>query len=210
MLFAPALHGFFMGLSLIVVIGAQNAFVLRTGLERRHVLPVALFCATSDAVLIFAGVAGFGAIVQRNEQILQIAVWLGMALLLYYACQAFYRAYLYQGGLSAGGTATGLWAKIGTLIAITWLNPHVYLDTVVLLGAIAQTTAAPWIFGAGAAVASFTFFFALGFGAQWVAPRVKSPRVWQVIDLAIGGILLMATWSLWTIAQHGLSVEPLG
>ncbi len=206
MLFAPALHGFFMGLSLIVVIGAQNAFVLRTGLERRHVLPVALFCATSDAALIFAGVAGFGAIVQRNEQILQIAVWLGMALLLYYACQAFYRAYLYQGGLSAGGTATGLWAKIGTLIAITWLNPHVYLDTVVLLGAISQTTNAPWIFGIGAALGSFVFFFSLGFGAQWIAPRVTSPRVWQLVDIAIGVILLLATWSLLQLAIGGMDV----
>lgn len=200
----PIFHGFFMGLSLIVVIGAQNAFVLRTGLERRHVLPVALFCALSDATLIFAGVAGFGAIVRQNENLLSIAVWLGMALLLYYAAQAFYRAYLYQGGLSAGGTATGLGAKIATLIAITWLNPHVYLDTVVLLGAIAQTTTAPWMFGTGAAMGSFVFFFSLGFGAQWLAPRVKSPRVWQLIDIAIGGILLMATWSLWEIARDGL------
>lgn len=201
---AVALHGFFMGLSLIVVIGAQNAFVLRTGLERRDVLPVVLFCAASDAALIFAGVAGFGAVVRQHAELMQIAVWFGAALLLYYAGQAFYRAYLAQGGLSAGGTASSVWAKIATLFAITWLNPHVYLDTVVLLGAISQTTDAPWIFGIGAALGSFVFFFSLGFGAQWIAPRVTSPRVWQMVDIAIGVILLLATWSLLQLAIGGM------
>lgn len=198
--FGPFFQGLFLGLSLIVVIGAQNAYVLRLGLEKTHVLPVVLICATSDALLIFAGAAGMGRLVAQSEVFLNIALWLGLGFILFYAFLAFRRAYEGQGHLRAGQSATSLGAAVTTALALTWLNPHVYLDTVVLLGTLAQSSGAPWVYASGAAAGSFLFFFSLGFGAKALSPYVASAMLWRIIDLFIGSILLWAAWSLWTIS----------
>jgi L-lysine exporter family protein LysE/ArgO len=185
---AAAAQGFLLGLSLIVAIGAQNAFVLRQGLLRRHVLAVCLICALSDALLIAAGVAGFGALVERLPALPRVMAWLGAAFLFWYGLTRFREA-LHPAGLRAAEEgAVSLRAAAATCLAFTWLNPHVYLDTVVLLGGIATRFAgsARLAFGVGAVVASFLFFFALGYGARLLAPWFARPGAWRVLDTAVG------------------------
>ncbi|MCU1558999.1 MAG: putative amino acid transporter [Microbacteriaceae bacterium] len=194
------LAGFASGLSLIVVIGAQNAFVLRTGLRREHVLPVVAICALSDAVLIFAGVAGVGAIVRVAPVALQIARWGGAAFLIGYAVFAARRAFT-PGRLDAAGLGVmTLTTAVLSCLALTWLNPHVYLDTLVLLGSLsaAHGPDGRWSFGVGAAMASVAWFSLLGFGARLLAPVFARPMAWRVLDGAIAvlmvvlGVLLLA------------------
>lgn len=186
--FAP---GFFLGFSLILAIGAQNAFVLRQGLRRAHVLPVVLVCAVSDAVLIAAGVAGFGALTQAVPG---LEFWMrlfGAAFLVWYGARTLLSAWRGGQALEAGGTAQTLRAAVLTCLALTWLNPHVYLDTVVLLGAVsAQYAAVP--FAAGAMTASFVFFFGLGYGARALAPVFARPVAWRWLDLGVGLVM----WAL--------------
>jgi L-lysine exporter family protein LysE/ArgO len=185
---APAGEGFLLGLSLIIAIGAQNAFVLRQGLLRQHVLAVCLICAVSDALLIAAGIAGFGVVVERQPALPRVMTWLGAAFLLWYGFGRF-RAALRPTGLHpAEQPAPSLRAAVGTCLALTWLNPHVYLDTVVLLGGIASrhTPPARIAFGLGAVVASFGFFFALGYGARLLTPLFARPAAWRWLDAGVG------------------------
>jgi L-lysine exporter family protein LysE/ArgO len=192
-----ALAIFFAGLgssaSLIVAIGAQNAFVLRQGLRREHVLPIVIICVLSDAVLMAAGVAGIGVLVKAAPLALEIVRWAGFAFLIGYAVFAARRALRPQ-TLSASGTATrSLAAAVGTCLAITWLNPHVYLDTVLLLGSLSATHGDPgrWVFGAGAATASLLWFSVLGFGARVAAPVFARPIAWRVLDAGIAVLMVV-------------------
>jgi L-lysine exporter family protein LysE/ArgO len=191
---SAAVAGFALGLSLILAIGAQNAYVLRQGLRRSHVLAVCLTCALSDAILITAGVAGFGWLVQSAPWLEPAMRWLGAAFLLVYGAMSF-RAALAPGRLvAAEGKVIGLRGAILTALALTWLNPHVYLDTVVLLGSVASGWDGQRIaFALGATTASFVFFFSLGYGARALAPLFARPAAWRVLDALVGG-------TMWAIA----------
>lgn len=186
--------GFGLGLSLILAIGAQNAFVLRQGIRRSHVFAVCLTCAVSDALLIAAGVAGFGSLAQAAPWIEPVMRWGGALFLIAYGARALLSAW--RGGavlMVEGGAVEALMPVLATCLALTWLNPHVYLDTVVLLGSVAAQYEDRLSFALGAMTASFVFFFTLGYGARWLAPLFARPQAWRVLDLGVG--LLM-----WTIA----------
>jgi L-lysine exporter family protein LysE/ArgO len=187
----PLFSGFLLGLSLILVIGAQNAFVLRLGLKGEHVLPVVLTCAVSDAVLILAGVMGFArvsAIMPWAEPVLRYA---GAAFLSVYGARSFRSAFAAAASLQVSGTATiTLQGALLTCLALTWLNPHVYLDTVVLIGSIStQFDEGRGLFALGAVLASFTFFFSLGYGARLLRPLFACPATWRVLDGGIGVVM---------------------
>ncbi len=190
-----ALAGLGLGLSLIVAIGAQNAFVLRQGLLGRHVLPVVGVCAVSDAVLIVVGVAGLGSLVERAPAVLVVTRLGGAAFLLAYGVLAARRA-LHPpapSGLDAATAARGApaLAVVATALALTWLNPHVYLDTVVLLGSVAATHGTSrWDFAAGAVTASVLWFAGLGFGARLLRPLFVRPGTWRVLDAVIACVML--------------------
>ena len=194
MLSLPLLTGFGTGLSLIAAIGAQNAFVLRQGLRRQHVWVVVLVCAVSDAVLIFAGIAGLGFLVSAAPWILSAARIGGALFLLTYAAFAAKRA-LHPAALTveegAAGPARG--SVILTALALTWLNPHVYLDTVVLLGSVASAQGDPgrWYFGLGAVLASIIWFGALGFGARLLHGFFAKPLSWRILDAAVAVVMLV-------------------
>ena len=185
--------GFALGFSLILAIGAQNAFVLRQGLRREHVLPVVLVCAISDAVLVTAGILGFGALARAVPGLETVMRFGGAAFLIWYGARNFIAAW--RGGevLEAGAAAGSLRRALLTCLALTWLNPHVYLDTVVLLGSISAQYDDTLAFGAGAVTASFTFFFALGYGARGLAPLFRRPASWRVLDVVVG-------LTMWAIA----------
>ncbi|WP_198403459.1 LysE/ArgO family amino acid transporter [Celeribacter ethanolicus] len=189
------LIGFLTGLSLIVAIGAQNAFVLRQGLRRAHVLPVVLVCALSDALLISLGVFASAQVSEAFPPLLPILRWGGAAFLMFYGAKAALAAYRGGGHLEAATQgAQSLKTVVLTALVLTWLNPHVYLDTVVLLGAIsARFPEARAGFATGAIMASFAFFFSLGFGARLLAPVFARETSWRVLD---GGIALV----MWSIA----------
>jgi L-lysine exporter family protein LysE/ArgO len=189
------LTGFAIGLSLIVAIGAQNAFVLRQGLRKQHVGLVVATCIISDGLLIAAGVAGFGALTSAMPMLEPITRWGGAIFLFVYGALSLRRAVFATDSLNAEGTAEqSAYSAVLTCLALTWLNPHVYLDTVILLGAIAaQYGDAAWVFGAGAIVASTVFFLCLGFGARLLQPFFTKPFSWRVLDVGVG--LLM-----WAIA----------
>ena len=180
--------GFVVSVSLIAAIGAQNAFVLRQGIRREHVLAVVLICALSDAMLIGAGVAGFGAMVVRLSWIGDVMRFGGAGFLLVYGALRFRAAW--RGGealLPAASAPAPLGRVVATCLALTWGNPHVYLDTLGLLGSL-STQYAPWgaAFGAGAATGSLVFFTALGFGARLLAPVFAQARAWVVLEVVIG------------------------
>jgi len=186
--------GFGLGMSLIMAIGAQNAFVLRQGIRRSHVLAVCLTCALSDAILIAAGVAGFGRLTQAAPWIEPVMRWGGAAFLVAYGARSFLSAW--RGGavlVAEGQGVEALGPVLATCLALTWLNPHVYLDTVVLLGAVAAQYEDRLGFALGAMTASFVFFFTLGYGARRLAPLFARPQAWRVLDAGVG--LLM-----WAIA----------
>ncbi|MCV2446974.1 LysE/ArgO family amino acid transporter [Paracoccus sp. DMF] len=191
------MHAYLAGLgttlSLIVTIGAQNAFVLRQGLMRRHVLATCLFCAVSDAILISAGVLGAGALADHAPGFLVAMRWGGAAFLLVYGARAFRAAW--RGGASMGGGqgAAGLVATLGVLAALTWLNPHVWLDTVVLIGSISAGWPDKPGFTLGAISGSVLFFFGLGYGARLLAPVFARPAAWRVLDALVG-------LTMWAIA----------
>lgn len=190
----PAAAGFAVGFSLIMAIGAQNAFVLRQGLRGDYVLPLVLTCAISDAVLIALGVAGFGVLINANPTLLEWVRFGGAAFLIVYGAMNFWSARTAGEALAEKGrTAGSLGAAVATCLLLTWANPHVYLDTVVLLGGISAQYAPAWAFGLGAAIASFVFFFCLGFGARLLRPVFTSARAWQVLDVLVG-------LTMWAIA----------
>lgn len=187
--------GFGTSLGLIAAIGAQNAFVLRQGLRRDHVLAVVLVCALSDALLITAGVAGFGTLVQTVPWLGPVMLWGGAAFLILYGALRFKAAL--KGGaalMPTPGDSAPLGRVLAMCLMFTWANPHVYLDTVVLLGAIsAQYAPHQAAFAAAAALASVTFFSALGFGARALAPIFARPRAWVVLEVVVG-------LTMWAIA----------
>ena len=191
-----ALAGFAASAVLIVAIGAQNAFVLRQGLRREHVVPVVVTCAASDLLLISAGIAGLGAIVTARPETVTVIRWVGAVFLVGYALLAGYRA-LRPSALSPADRApTTLRATLLTCLALTYLNPHVYLDTVLLLGAVAQQHPHRWLFGIGAAAASATWFTALGAGAHRLAPVLARPVAWRALDGLIAAVMLAIAISL--------------
>lgn len=183
------LNGLALSFGLIVAIGAQNAFVLRQGLRRKHVAPVVLFCALADAVLMAAGVMGMAQALGERPDVARVLALAGAVFLATYGWQALGRARK-SSQLQATATGAGLplAGALAQAAAFTLLNPHVYLDTVLLVGSIgAQQPAAvqPW-FVAGASFASLMWFSGLGFGARWLAPWFARPRAWQVLDALIG------------------------
>ncbi|HEX5541549.1 MAG TPA: LysE/ArgO family amino acid transporter [Micromonospora sp.] len=191
-----ALAGFAASMGLIAAIGAQNAFVLRQGLRREHVWPVVLTCAASDALLISVGVAGLGAAIARQPTALTAVRWGGAAFLLCYAALAFRRA-LQPGSLvPTNGQPTTLRATILACLAFTYLNPHVYLDTVLLLGSVANQYRHQWAFGAAAALASAVWFTAIGVGARRLAPLLARPISWRVLDGVVGLLMVVLAGSL--------------
>jgi len=184
--------GLALSFSLILAIGAQNAFVLRQGLRRAHVGAVVAVCCVSEAVLIGAGVAGFGALVAAVPQAAAAMRWAGVAFLLAYGARALWSAMARMEVLEpVGGAGQGRAAAVGTALAMTWANPHVYLDTVGLIGAVAaQYRPDHWAFGAGALTASCVFFAGLGHGATWLAPVFARPVAWRVLDGVVGVTML--------------------
>ena len=187
------LPGFALSLTLILAIGAQNAFVLRQGLRREHVFWVCLTCGLSDALLIAAGVAGFGALAERLPWFETAMRYGGAAFLIWYGWRNALSAWRGGASLETEGTATpSLSRAIGTLLALTWLNPHVYLDTVVLIGSISAQYPDRMAFGAGAVSASFVFFFSLGYGARLLSPFFARPRSWQILD----GLIALTMWAI--------------
>ena len=191
-MFLSAAAGFGFGLSLIIAIGAQNAYVLRQGLRREHVLAVVIVCAASDAILILVGVAGFGAVIGTMPCLLTTVRILGAVFLIGYALLAARRAILpCPLDTSTVGDATGLARIVMTTVALTWLNPHVYLDTVLLLGSIAATHGDDrWFFGLGATLGSVLWFTALGFGARLLRPVFSRPTSWRVLDIGIAVVMV--------------------
>ena len=193
--FSAGLAGYFLSISLIAAIGAQNAFVLRQGLRREHVLAVILTCAASDALLMAAGVTGFGAVSAMVPWIGDAMRYGGAAFLLVYGALRFRAAM--RGGEAlrpTEGANTPLAQVLTTCLVLTWANPHVYLDTVVLIGSIAaQYAPHQAVFGVGAALGSFSFFMALGYGARLLAPVFAKPQAWVVLEVVVG-------CTMWAIA----------
>ncbi len=205
------LAGIGLGFSLIIAIGAQNLFVLRQGLRREHVLVVAAICATSDALLIVLGVSGVGLVLQAVPWLIDAVRWAGAIFLVCYGILAARRAWRPTGGAlrvaADDGPPTGQGARAGspattavatrlapvvlTCLALTWLNPHVYLDTVFLLGTVANTHGdARWAFAAGAVAASFVWFFSLALGARYLSRWLSTPRAWRVLDAIIAVVMI--------------------
>lgn len=196
-----AFSGLASGLSLIVAIGAQNAFVLRQGILRSHVLLVVMVCALSDLVLILLGVAGIGVLIERAPAVLDVVRWAGAAFLLVYGAMAAFRAVRGADPARPGVRQGGTWlAALGTCLSLTWLNPHVYLDTVLLLGSLAGTHGAEgrWWFAAGAGAGSIAWFAALGAGARFLAPVFERRNAWRVLDAGIA--LVMITLAVMLVA----------
>jgi len=213
----PLLAGLGLGLSLIVAIGAQNLFVLRQGVRREHVLAVVVVCAASDAILIALGVSGVGLALAALPWLVTAVRWAGAAFLVGYGLLAARRAWRPAGALTvddprddiAGSaterpvqvqpttTATRLSATVLTVLALTWLNPHVYLDTVFLLGGVANTHGDDrWLFALGAVTASILWFSALGFGARYLGRWLATPRAWRILDAIIAVVMIVLGVSL--------------
>ncbi len=202
-MFPSLAAGLGLGLSLIVAIGAQNLFVLRQGIRREHVLSVALVCAASDAVLIAVGVSGLGLLLEAAPWAVQVARWAGAAFLLAYALLAARRAWRPVDVPTVDVTSvpaavrTSRTAALLTCLALTWLNPHVYLDTVFLLGSVASTHGdTRWWFAAGAMVASLAWFLSLAYGARLLGRMFTSPVAWRVLDGIIAVVMALIALSL--------------
>ena len=196
--FLAALAGLGFGLSLIVAIGAQNAFVLRQGLIRNHVLIIVTICAVADAALIFAGIAGLGALITSVGWLLPAIELVGGIFVGTYGVLAARRA-LSSESLAPTGETAGLTVAVAltTTLGLTLLNPHVYLDTVLLLGSVASTYGINrWWFGLGSAIGSFVWFFSLGFGARMLKPLFAKPLAWRILDIAIAIVMFAIAASL--------------
>lgn len=205
---ATFIEGLAISFGLIVAIGPQNAYVLRKGLKRRHVFSVATTCFLADAFLIALAAAGVGALVAGNPGLARIAAWGGFLFLLWYGWRSF-RAARHPHVISeddideAGKIARGkgVWSAVGVALALTFLNPHVYLDTLVILGGLAAQHPAGTeraAFAIGAITSSAIWFYGLGYGARLLVPVFRRPRAWQVLDVLIGVIM-------WTMAVHLLN-----
>ena len=205
-MFSAFLSGFMLGGGLIIAIGAQNAFILRQGILRQHVFTLCLICALSDAFLILLGVFGLGALIEQSTTLIILITLAGVLFLLSYSVLAFYRAMRPSQMDVSHQKAGGLKAAILTCLAFTFLNPHVYLDTVVLIGSISLQfqDVAKVAFAIGAVCASFIWFYALGYGARILEPLFKNPKAWQMLDALIGIVMALLglslarhLWGLW-------------
>ena len=185
------------GLALIVAIGSQNAFVLRCGIRRQHVLPLVAFCAASDALLIAAGVGGAGALLRGNALLMDLTRYGGALFLGSYGLLAARRAWAGEHLHLEGNGSSSLGAALAACFGFTFLNPHVYLDTVVLLGAVAsQRGEGRWPFGFGAMLGSLLWFSSLGFGARLLAPWFEKALAWRILDSVIAVVMLALALSL--------------
>lgn len=183
--------GLLAGLSLIIAIGAQNAFVIRQGLTKKFVLLTVLICAISDALLIALGASGLGALIKSNKNILEFVRWFGVAYLLWFAFKSAKSALKKEVLNSAGEASADRKSVILTVLALTFLNPHVYLDTVILLGSISnQFGSEKWFFVLGAMLASFIWFTAIGFGAKSASKFMSRPIFWKILDSLIAVVML--------------------
>jgi L-lysine exporter family protein LysE/ArgO len=193
------LSGFSLGLSFILAIGAQNAFVLKQGLKKQHVFLVCFICAASDALLISLGVSGFGKIVNEFPSVEAMARYGGAIFLMAYAVKSFVSSIRNTHSLNPSGEVLpeSVFKTVAMCLAFTWLNPHVYLDTLVLLGAVSTKYEATKVqFGLGAISASFIFFFGLGYGARALIPFFQRPASWKILEFLIGVIMLTIAISL--------------
>ena len=186
------LSGFSIGLSLILAIGAQNAFVLKQGLLRKHVFLVCLICALSDAILITLGVMGFGEIVLAYPWIELFSKYAGAFFLINYGLISLYSSAKNTHNLRPSkDSKDSISSTVITCLAFTWLNPHVYLDTVIMLGSISTQFSETHLFGLGAITASFAFFFSLGFGASKLTSYFEKPSTWQILEVCIGATMII-------------------
>lgn len=197
-MFSAASSGFALGASLIIAIGAQNAFILRQGLIRSHVFVLCLICALADGLLIAAGVGGLGTLVARSPTLITVVTLGGAVFLAAYAFLAFRRAWRPSAMVAGVPESMALKPAVLTCLAFTFLNPHVYLDTVVLLGSLSAAFEGKerLAYGAGAVAASFVWFFSLGYGARLLAPLFARPAAWRVLDLLIGMVMSLLALAL--------------
>ncbi|WP_312395812.1 LysE/ArgO family amino acid transporter [Kocuria sp.] len=185
------------GLALIVAIGAQNAFVLRQGIRRQHVWTVVLLCIASDVFLISVGTAGIGFLIERVPWLLEIFRWGGVIYLVGFAIQSFRSAMKPQGLQAAGEGGGSRTSVVLTTLALTWLNPHVYLDTVIMLGNLAnQQGDQRWVFAIGAMLGSAIWFIALGTGAKALSRVLNTPLTWRIVDVFVGVVMLAIALTL--------------
>ncbi|NMF96045.1 LysE/ArgO family amino acid transporter [Aromatoleum toluolicum] len=199
------LAGFLACMALIVAIGAQNSFVLQQGIRREHLLPVTLICALSDALLIGAGIAGLGALIQSSPVVLSLVRYGGAIFLFIYGALAARRAWHGERLHVEAGAPVPLATAVVTCLGFTFLNPHVYLDTVVLLGGLANQHGehGRWVFGAGSAAASLLWFFALAYGARVLAPLFDRALAWRVLDALMA--LVMFALALSLLQENGVA-----
>jgi L-lysine exporter family protein LysE/ArgO len=190
------LNGLLVAAGLIVAIGAQNAFVLAQSLRREHHLPVAALCVLCDALLVAAGVFGLAAVLAQSPALLAVARWGGAAFLLWLGVQALRRALNPQALQQQDSGPRSRRAVLLAALAVTLLNPHVYLDTVLLIGSLGAQQPVPGAYALGAASASLLWFFTLALGAAWLAPWLARPATWRLLDLAVAAMMLAVAWQL--------------
>ncbi|MDC7824116.1 LysE/ArgO family amino acid transporter [Pseudomonas sp. BLCC-B13] len=183
------LNGLLVAAGLIIAIGAQNAFVLAQSLRREHHLPVAALCVLCDALLVAAGVFGLAAVLAQSPTLLAVARWGGAAFLLWLGAQALRRAIRPQALQQQGSGPRSRRAVLLAALAVTLLNPHVYLDTVLLIGSLGAQQPVPGAYALGAASASLIWFFTLALGAAWLAPWLARPTTWRLLDLAVAAMM---------------------
>lgn len=182
--------GFFTGLSLIVAIGAQNAFVIRQGLTKKHVLLVVAICAVADAALIALGIAGLGAIISGLPWLLEVIRWFGVAYLSWFGVRSIMSAFKNESMDASGAQSLSKGKVVAAVLGFTLLNPHVYLDTVILVGSVAnQFGQDRWAFGIGAMFASVVWFFSIGFGARAASGLMSKPIFWRILDSLIACVM---------------------
>jgi L-lysine exporter family protein LysE/ArgO len=193
------LTGLLLGGSLIIAIGSQNAYVLKQGLIKSHVFLICLICALSDALLITLGTSGVGAIIEKNPEWLKAVTWFGAAYLIAFALTSFRAAFSGETLQTASNnTSQNTKTIVSTVLALTFLNPHVYLDTVLLIGSIASpySDGDKLNFTLGAVSASFIWFFGLGYGARFLSPLFSKPKAWKILNILIGIVMLGIAYSL--------------
>jgi L-lysine exporter family protein LysE/ArgO len=197
--YTALIAGFSLGFGLILAIGAQNAFVLKQGIRNQHVFWICLCCACSDAALIVAGVGGFASLMALYPWVDPLTRYAGALFLLVYALLSFKDAIFDDASMDYSGDEQpqSLLAALLICLAFTWLNPHVYLDTVVLIGSVSTQYAGQqtW-FTLGAVISSFVFFFALGYGARYLGPLFAKPRAWRYLNVFVGSTMLAIALSL--------------
>ena len=196
---SAALAGLLTGFSLIVAIGAQNAYLLRIGLTRQYVGTAVAICAASDVVLILLGIGGIGTVIRAVPSALEFLKWVGVAYLVGYALHSFWRATRPEVLLPSEAERPSRRTVALTMLAFTFLNPHVYLDTVLLLGSIGNQYAQNrWFFAAGACVSSIIWFTGLGYGSRAAARVMSRPVTWRILDVSIGIVMLLVALSIGT------------